>query len=272
MRSADLSKREIETLKEMNAQVHYNSKYEFLRSHNGYRPSSLHMFLGISGGGKSTLARTLVNDLLKVPSETCPKVMLWLSEETYYSYMEQLSYCDGLMNLDKLIVCSEQDEEFLSLSDTDKKKYFARAVMESGTDIVIYDNITTSHFYADKSTADQLKFATYLKSCAIKRDIPIIIFGHTGGSATDFNDRILQPNDIRGSKSIVNLVEFLYVMQQIRSNQSIYSTIRVCKHRSQQVDHFLFLLIYCKDSRFYTRDKQLEFSSFKEMFKARDKL
>jgi ABC-type proline/glycine betaine transport system ATPase subunit len=68
--------------------VHAHSKLGFLNAHNGLRRGSLHLVLGTTGGGKSTLVRTVLRDII-FNADNQLSVGVWLSEETVEDYKRQ---------------------------------------------------------------------------------------------------------------------------------------------------------------------------------------
>ena len=89
----NLEPEEIEVLREMADKVYFKSHFEFIQSHKGYRPKNVHLFMGESHGGKSTLVRSLVMDACL--SDEAPPVLVWLSEETPHEFLNEL-YRSGI--------------------------------------------------------------------------------------------------------------------------------------------------------------------------------
>ena len=91
---AKLSPEEIEVLHEGADRVYFDTHYNFLKAHNGFRPGCMHMFMGTSHGGKSTLVRSLLTDIClsgkDINGEPNP-VLLWLSEETVLEFLLPLA-------------------------------------------------------------------------------------------------------------------------------------------------------------------------------------
>ena len=141
MKKGDISKYELTAYKKLNQEIHYHSQFNFLNSHRGYRPGALHLFLGIAGGGKSTLTRSMLLDLMASPSK--PKILLWLSEESYKDYMTELSLIKTVESWDNLYIVSELEDNFIVKNVRDKIAYFEHCIVDSECDLVFYDNITT---------------------------------------------------------------------------------------------------------------------------------
>jgi predicted ATP-dependent serine protease len=247
--------------------VNVHTSMNFLNAHNGIRFGSLHLILGTTGGGKTTLTRTLLRDFLFKKENQGLTIGLWLSEESLKSYKMQLS--QTLPSHDVLLstkAFSEMDHENVS------EMHFIEWINTYQPNILIIDNITTSKFYMDLPAKDQARFATKLKSITAKHNIATILIAHTDAEVHDGIERLININDIRGSKTIANLVEFAYILQRFELGKTFFPTIRTVKHRSQELEHSLHFLHYEKMIRAFTKDSPLEFEKFKEIFNDRNRL
>lgn len=248
-------------------QIHFASSLGFLNAHNGFRRGSLHMVMGTTGGGKSTLVRTLIRDFLFKKDNSTFTLALALSEETVKDYRKQISYGvpshDVLMNT---VATSELENPQWS------KKLFLDWVRTYSPDLLIIDNITTSKFYMDMQAKDQAKFAVELKSLTNEMNCATLIVAHTDALITDGIERLIHINDIRGSKGICNIVEFAYILQRFEIGTKFYPTIRTVKHRSQELIHNLYALQYDQKIRAFTGDTPLDFEKFKGIFSERNRL
>ena len=83
---------------------------------------------------------------------------------------------------------------------------------------------------------------------------------------------ILDETHIRGSKTITNITEFMYVMQPISLNDSLFQFIRILKHRGQSVKNKFFKLSYNKIAKTIDHDRISDFADFKEVFSQRNRL
>jgi ABC-type iron transport system FetAB ATPase subunit len=247
-------------------ETHFHSQLNFLNAHNGLRRKSMHLLLGTTGGGKSTMVRTLLRDIIFNPKNDT-QLCVWLSEESSNDYRSQVAY--GLPSHDRLLktqLFSELETEKLN------EKTFREWLDMFKPDVFIFDNITTSALYNDKNAKEQASFVTMLKKLTVEYNMATILVAHTDAKATDTMGRLINLNDVRGSKSVANLVEFAYILQRFEIGTTYFSTIRVEKHRSQELKHKLFSLQYNNQLRSFISDIPIQFEKFREMYKERNKL
>lgn len=247
--------------------VHVHSGLGFLNSHNGLRRGSMHLVLGTTGGGKSTLMRTLIRDILFRKENSKIKLGLWLSEEEAKDYKQQLSF--GVPSNDVLLNAYVESE--LAMPNNFMAR-FTEWIEAMDFDVLIFDNVTTSAMYMDQKADAQAAFAKRMKLLTKKMNCATIIVAHTDAEIHDGIERLININDIRGSKSICNLVEFAYILQRFELDKQFFPTIRIVKHRSQELIHSLYSLEYNKVLRSFEKDSAIEFKQFKEIFDGRNKL
>jgi len=253
-------------LQESSKSLEFDSMFDFLLNHNGLRDGAIHTILGVSHGGKSTLVRSLIADILT--SNEDKRILLWLSEETRLEFLTELSYVPMPNFKNRLFIFSEMDN---SPGDNLLAKIW-HIVKEKEVDVVLYDNITTGHFYMDKGVQDQSIAVKKLRRMVAELNIPMIVVAHAGANVVDNNGSLIEMNNIRGSKALVNMSQFFYIMQTFQEDQTKHSTIRTTKHRGQQVLDTMFLLNYAPSARMYKNDMAVGFKKFKELFKKRNKL
>jgi hypothetical protein len=226
----------------------------------------MHLFVAGTGGGKSTLTRSLIRDLLFNPGNN-PIICIWLSEETIKEY--QAMFAMGVPSHDRLLntqAYSEQDNQIVS------EMHFFEWVEMHSPDVLIYDNITTSKFYEGKRPDDQAKFAAKLKNVIKKVNCAGIIIAHADSQQTQQKGGLLDINNIRGAKTICNLTEFAYLVQTFKTPKNTFSTIRIAKSRSQNVVHDTYLLNFDPRTRSYLTDTAIPFEKFKEVYNERNRL
>lgn len=263
-----LGKTEQKILLDEKNTTHFNSNFRFLKAHNGFRPGNTHVLLGTSGGGKSTLVRSIIVDLLcNIPKR---KVLLWLSEETRLQFLTEFNYSqfDEYENNDFYII-SEMDNE---LSDEGLIRKIEDIVFSKKIDIVVYDNLTTSQMYMGKSVSDQSKASKLLKKMATAWNVPMFVVAHARADITENYNNIINMNDIRGGKDIVNQAEFFYIMQTFFSGNSRMTTLRMVKHRGYLPSDFIYQLNFSAKNRLFFSSDGIPFKKFKEAYKSRNKL
>lgn len=264
---------ELEELNERSKKVYFKSMYNFINQHRGYRPSNIHLFLGTSGGGKSTAVRSLLVDALP-RIKRGKKVLLWLSEETVADFTTELGKTGivehGRVLLERLHIFSEQECEFEGPAQILNE--FIRLIETNEYEIVFLDNITTSEFYMDKKPDVQAMVIKKIKAVIQKSNAVLNIVAHTNAEVSDSSPRLINANDIRGSKSIVNLSQFIYILQRFVNDDNIFQTLRIVKNRGQLVNKSIFLLRFCKETFLFKDDKPISFEIFKEAFKTRNTL
>ena len=265
----DLTADHFKILKEDSDAIHYSTDLPFLRNHNGWRKGNLHIFLGKTGGGKSTLMRTLLVDAL-LANQMKLNVGLILSEEKRLSFFSEFNYSGELTPLiSRLKVVSEVDHHSIKNDKREWDKLFKRMV-DSGCDIIFYDNPTTSPTYSDNIDKQTTRAGEY-KQLAIDHNVPLVLFTHTASVNENFGQLISEDN-LRGSKALANQAEFFYVLQTINEGDVRHTFLRIIKHRGQDVKEFFYSLGYNSKVRAYGRVAQIKFSEMLNVFKRRNKL
>ncbi len=260
--------------------VHFYSDYKFLNAHKGHRPGNLHLYLGVAHGGKSTLIRSLILDALKRVG-TDKKILVWLSEESENDFLIEFSMAlrgfdqaDAISIFKKLVVHSELSfsKHFKNEDVSNKFKYFKDAIGRSDIDLIFYDNITTSCFYMDQQIETQSFFIKEVKEVVGEINKPLIFVAHTGADVTESSHRLINMNDIRGCKSIINVVQYCYILQRFHIGEFYFPTLRITKHRGQTVDNKMYYIKFDKEKNLYVEDRYLEFEEMKENYKRRNVL
>ena len=246
------------------SKIYFNCKFNFINQHNGIRPNKFHLFVAPTHVGKSTFVHSLIESLIMDNDNI--KILLVLTEETIHDFESAISLF--IKDFKKINECLRVMVEDSNESEEDIMQYYQEAIEMHNPDIFFIDNITTSKLYISKTPSEQDAVATWLKTLTMKTTLFAI--AHTNGN--NYNTEMLDETHIRGSKTITNLVEFLYVMQPVRLNDSLYQYIRVIKHRGQSMLNSFFLLDYNKKTRTIKSDRPVEFDDFKSAFKLRNRL
>lgn len=259
-----LIKAGLESALRRNSEVDFRSNFKFIQSHNGWRKGLVHVLLGTPGGGKSTIARSLLKDMLDNNPKT--KLGVWLSEETAKDFkMEMFRHGTDVDTIEDFIIFSEVD-------CADDKKIGLKNFLEQDFDFLIFDNITTSAFYDCVTPGKQVELCSSIKAYASGKNIPALIIAHTSSDISNNFNRQIKSTDIRGVKTLSNLAEFFFVLQSFSLGESQVQFLNIEKHRSQNPKHKLYRIEYDYETRHYTRDTAVDFESFKDIFKQRNKL
>lgn len=257
---------ELQKIRAANNYQFIPSTFSFINEHRGFRPGQIHILLGTTGSGKSTVTRQMVID---TAAEF--KTLVWLTEETRNDFVVALSKnYPGNDIAQNILIQSEMDIErrepgfFLNVLDN--------ILMAENPGMVFIDNLTTSGFYMGLRPGDQEKIAWRLKKMFEKTEIPCLIVAHTRADVSDTSSRLIEDTDIRGSKTIANLAPYFYIFQRFEIGEKVFPTIRIKKSRMHQVESKLFKLIYSREKNSYTGDMAIDFQAFKEVFKQRNQL
>jgi len=257
------------SLKEENSKVYFPSTYNFLMAHKSFRPGKIHTFLGMPSAGKSTLRNSIITDLsLKSPDK---KFFIWLSEESEKDFKTSIAYDSLISKNQNIYLYSEFKNLDRFKSQREANECFKDIFAQSLCDVFIFDNITTSMIYGEQP-ARQTEFAVVLKQMAEEYNIPFILFAHTGSQINEAGKQLIEMNNIRGSRAIVNLSEFYYILQTFKIGEHRTSTIRITKNRNQIVTNSMFALDYSDISRSYSRDGVVKFKKFIELWKEANKI
>lgn len=244
---------------------HFETKLGFLNAHRGLRKNKMHLLIAPTSSGKSTLVRTILRDFI-FNNKDC-KSMVWLTEETKEEF--QTEFLKGVPNhnvLSNLRVFSEQDTT--ECEDEKIIKFIEECIDYYGIDLLILDNITTTPLYGDGKVSHQAKITNWLKR--LSKKVALFIVAHS--NTDDFNNRFLNESDIRGSKSITNLVEFLYLLQPMTVGNTVHQFIHIRKHRGQNIDNRFFKLNYSKELFAFANDYPVDFNFVAEVFQQRNQL
>lgn len=249
--------------------IQFKTRFKFLLSHNGIRENKLHTLLAPTHAGKSTIVRSMITDVMTMNPDK--RILIWLSEESADDFKQELKKClPSSMNTKNIFVFSDIDYNE-QMSEMDNKKIMCSIennLFHYDIDLMFIDNITTSKIYNDCTIKEQSKYSTWLKN--LTKECTVFCIAHT--NTNDFNNRLISENDIRGSKTIVNLSEFLYIMQPININDTLVQYIFIKKHRGQDVGGKFYRLIYDKHLYAFKEDLNVEFKVIAEMFQQRNKL
>lgn len=260
IKSAKSSPEEIASIAAENEHNYFESDFNFLKAHNGLRPGCIHVLLASSGAGKSSIIRKIALDSGKSSS-----VMVWLSEETREDFICALKNSHpGDAVGEKIILCEEVEIEKKDSHPSVILQKFRDLILEHNPRIVILDNLTTSRMYMNLRPNEQDNVVSEIKALCKVQEIALLVVMHT---RSDFSNlRLMEDNDVRGSKTIANLCEYLYLFQCWEKNGFIFPTIRIRKARKHRVESKIYKLIFDKGMNLYVGDISLNFEEFKNVF------
>lgn len=243
--------------------VYFETKFNFIRQHNGIRPNKLHLFIAPSGVGKSSVTQALIDDLILKNKEM--KILLYLTEESKEDFRNAMTaFTYNHKEINQRVHVMRED---ITKSEKEIKDSLETALFHNDYDLVILDNITTSKLYPD-NVREQTNTSVWLKS--LLPEAALYVIAHT--SKNNHNSEMLDETSIRGCKTISNLAEFLYVLQPVRINSSLFQFIRLIKHRGQHPKEKFFKVVFDQQLKAISGDKISSFDDFKEIFKLRNKL
>ncbi len=264
-----ISTEEADQLQEDDRKIHIGTKLSFLLAHNGLRHGSIHTVLGTTGGGKSTLVRSIVRDFAfhKQNADKKKTMLVWLSEELCKTFRTQLSY--GIPEHERMFdikVVSESDNPNLG------KAALFELIHSIAPDVFIFDNPTTSKLYGNKRPHEQDQFCYELKNITNATKMATILVTHTSAEVNDNINRLITPYDVRGSKTIANISEFFYILQTFQAGNTRFPCLNIAKARGQEVTDRFYYLVYEKTVRQFVRDYAIAFDKLKEYYGKRNKL
>lgn len=242
-----------------------SSRLQFLLSVNGLRQSYTTIVLGNTSSGKSTLVRSIIADILENNDTT--HISCFLSEETSSEYRLELFKAFKTVDFaDRMKFYSEQD-----CQDDDEKMLMLYNAFADSSEVLIFDNITTSALYASKTPQDQTAFSNLLKTATKRTNKALVCVAHTNNVEKN-GMKLINTGDVRGSKNISNIAEFFFINHQFSCGESLLNYVQIEKHRGQSPDNSIFQLGYKKSRNLYTSDFPVSFLQFKEIYKTRNKL
>lgn len=250
--------------------MHIKTGIKWIAQHNGWRPGKMHVIMGASHAGKSTLVRSILYDYFSNNSEGfCG---MWLSEESLDDLKE------GLIDLkmpQRVEVCLDVETEYDMKDRKEATQKLISFMDRHKPNLFIIDNITTSITYEGVQFSQATEILHQLKKAAHRNNTALIVIAHSRADIGEYSGRIIEPNDVRGSKTIVNLSQFFYVLQNFKINGSVYPTLRVVKHRGYDythVKHTFWNLEYDPQTKTSIQSWFINWATFKEKYKESDKL
>lgn len=261
---SDFKKALLENRLARNDQMEIKTSLSFLTNVNGWRKGCVHVVLGTTSSGKSTLVRSIIHDILANNDKV--NVSLFLSEETSDDYSLELYRAFRNLNYqDRVNFYSEQDT-----LDLNKSRALLEEAFSDNSEVIIYDNLTTSMVYGEKYEG-QSECAIKLKTATKKSNKAFVAIAHTNNVIKNSRD-LIDSGSVRGSKTISNIAEFFFINHQISCDDNLFNFIQIEKHRNQRPENKFFRLNYDNKKSIFKNCTPVSFNDFKELWKLRDKL
>lgn len=262
-------------MKDERGKMKFLSHFNFLRSHRGWRDGCIHTLMGAASGGKTTMVKSIMVDLLENARDK-GNIGVFLSEQDLGSFLLDMN-TTGYRNqdqLDRMHVRSQQDDYVYDATDTPEKllKYLEVFIKENDLKFLVMDNLTTIAAYEGANVQKQSWIAFQVKKLAKKFNIPFLVVAHVGSGITEGANHLIDQNHIRGSRVWTNISEYFYIMQRFDIGETIFQTLRICKHRNHEVATKMYQFKYHSLTRMYVQDIALSFVKFKEIYKQRNRL
>ena len=264
---------------------YFVGEFNFLKEHKSLRRGKKHLLLGTAGSGKSTLARAVAFNIARKQ-----KIMWYSSEESYDDMITALSFSKELP--ESLCNVEFRDEaEFIKTHGENVDSFLSALVkdfIESGCEVLFFDNITTSNFYEMQKLDIQKKFFMRLSNVFVELNKPLFLVAHTSSGVKDLQGDLFTATDIRGGKMPALKCEYIYAYQIInwaskKKDSSKYNVgedlqdnktafVRVLKSRQHNNGGCVYRLDYDNNKRKYVGDKKINFCKFKDVYDLRLKL
>lgn len=245
------------------------SRLECFKLTNGIRPGEFSVIVGKQGNGKSALCKTIGFEAAIAGINT----LFILSEEKTASYKWALSdafHTATTKNTDKFLERLYFDS-MLEWVDTEKKvdfffEYLENQINELETDLVIFDNFTTS-FLGSLPINTQGAVIDKLRLLAAEYDIAIIGVFHTV-KGTNIYNKILDGEDVRGNASSTNSGSYNYILTTYFRANPVRAILNIDKARYHGIANKTYWeLLYDKDLCLYTSAIQTNYESIEAMIK-----
>lgn len=251
----------IERSKTKKESLFFKSRFKHLMIHNGHRRGELITFVGEKGGGKSSLIRAWILELILQHK----KVYLRLSEEYSRDYRDEILrfFNEETAFFQKYLIIDSELELQQSELGSEYIEMLDLRIKASEADVFIFDNFTTS-VLSSRSPAQQQLSAVALRNIAGINNIPVIVAAHTEKS---FKKHTIATGDnIRGNATLVNTAAYIYTLTiwHDKPNRPAVLYIDKARHHAK-ANKKCFLLCYDLEAETYKNDKELTFELLKEI-------
>lgn len=261
-----ISDEDLEFINKRLNEQYFESRFQFLDEHKGIRNGYLHLLIGTTGSGKSTLTRSIIEDCA-----VDHRVLVWASEESKRDYVRALNSKNRKRNvMNNITVISELDiPERVKTDVHNFMFYFREEIMKHSPEIVFIDNVTTSFMYSDIiGFKGQAQIADKLRSFAADNFLPIFCVAHTKKTIAD--NMLIDISDIRGSSALSNTAAYAYTLQVFKREGNWASVITIQKSRNHQIKNYHFKLFF--ENGTFTKAAAIPMSIVNQLYQLRDRL
>ena len=252
----------LKLLRSVNTQF-FISRFGFLNIHNGLRPGKIHILMGSTGSGKTTIAKAIMEDIAKTK-----KVLVYLSEETEDDFSYQI-ISSGLDSkaISNLAIYAEQDNDIaMGVEQTISK--MRELIKQHRPAVMMLDNVTTLGCY--EGTEKQVQFAASIKKLANDSGIPVLCVAHTTTGIGNYNQKMISPDDLRGNRKLAMIAPYFYCFQMFEtSDGKKWPFVNIQKCRAPNITDTIYALRYVSLKNIHIGDTKISFSDVKEIYKSR---
>jgi len=268
--SAMISDEKAKSLNAKSMRVDIKTNFNFVRKHNGLRLGAVHLLIGTAGSGKSSITIGLIENIARL---NLLSIAVWLTEEKSDDLRQKFNQLE--LNQDdasKIIITSDVDNT--KNINHDHKKHIESIFRNSkmlDCKVLFIDNITTYYNYASANPSVQTEISWHIKSLAIKYNIAVFIVAHTKSMIPDNAPYELNESHIRGSSTIINIAEFIYVYQRFLTEIGYIGIVKNSKARKPKIKASDKINLLDFDNRLdiYKSDKTIPFEAYKKHFLSR---
>lgn len=238
------------------------SKFNFLRAHNGYQKGHIHLLLGRTNKGKSTLIFSLIAEAILNGNRCLLYVSEGLKEEIRASIeaIIRLKHKEEVKKILSLVAFANDQSSFLQGHSI--PEHWVDALFNyagrSKAQIVFFDNFSTSP-YGDASPEIQARFFKRVKERVETSKLPLFGAVHPTKSASP--TKTLELADVRANSAFSTLPSLVYGFNDLSNGTRILEIIK--SRKDGKINHTYYELNF-KDlvsGGYYNKDKQIPANS-----------
>jgi len=259
----------VEEIKHNLTHTFFKSRLNVFSDHAGFRPGELHTILGPTGGGKSTLIKTIATELLGQNK----KVYFFLSEEDSETYRlpiyEALNYAvrnEDIVN-GLLSGCVFDSQFKINPSNLRIENFISRLkiiLKEKSCEVVLIDNFTTS-CWGGGALQSQVEAINAFRKIADEIKIPVIVALHTK-KGTNIYQQLLVSDDVKGHAAAVNMGAYNYSLMTFFNAKPPRVFLHVAKARHHpESNNAFYELLYDKNLKIYVGSKKKDRQEVEEV-------